>query len=173
VIQQKNSKQLNILWQSPSFIFTFQNPVFKIFFMERRKFFSTLGSPVLAACAVCMASCSKSSDSQATTPPPAGSINLSIDLNSQLAAIGSSIVQNGVIITRLASVNTAASFTALQVACTHEGTAIQFEAGNNDFICPNHGSRFTTNGTVINGPATKDLKKYTIQISGNTMTITG
>ena len=142
--------------------------------MERRKFLTTLGAPVLTACAACFAACSKTTNSSVTvTPPAVGSVNVSIDLNSQLASVGSSLIQSGIIVTRLAAGNTSTSFTALQVACTHEGTSIQFEPGNNDFICPNHGSRFSTTGSVINGPATMDLKKYSIQISGNTMTISG
>lgn len=65
------------------------------------------------------------------------------------------------------------AFTAVQVACTHQGTAIDYDASKGNFVCPNHGSQFTTAGAVINGPATASLKKYKIAISGNTMTVTG
>ncbi|HEX3023648.1 MAG TPA: Rieske (2Fe-2S) protein [Chitinophagaceae bacterium] len=141
--------------------------------MERRKFISTLGAPMLAACAVCMASCSKSSNSPSASVTPPGSVNFSIDLNSQLTGIGNSLIQNGVIVVRLASGNVASSFTALQVTCTHQGGTLGYEVNNNDFLCPNHGSKFSTTGAVINGPAVAALKSYTINISGNTMIITG
>lgn len=148
--------------------------------MDRRKFISNLGTPVLTACAVCLGACSKSDSSPSSggTPPPSGSVNFTIDLNSQLTAVGSSLVQTGVIVVRLAAGNTPSSFTAVQVACTHQGTSIFYDTSANRFHCPNHGSNFSNSGTVINGPVNSagsatNLKVYNIAISGSTMTITG
>jgi Rieske Fe-S protein len=143
--------------------------------MERREFLGSLTGPVVAVCAVCMGACSKSSSSPSngtTTPPPAG-VNFIIDLNTTLVAVGSSMVQSGVIIVRLATGNVPASFTAVQVACTHQGTSINYEASGNKFVCPNHGSNFSTSGAVTLGPAASALKQYNVSISGNMMTITG
>jgi Rieske Fe-S protein len=39
------------------------------------------------------------------------------------------------------------------------GGILQWNADEKTFDCPMHGSRFTNEGTVINGPATSDLKK--------------
>lgn len=139
--------------------------------MERRKFIGTLSAPVVAACAVCMGACSKSSSGGNGTA--GGSANFTVDLGSNLLTVGSSLVQSGVIVVRLATGNIPASFTAVQVACTHEGTSINFNAAQNKFICPNHGSTFSTSGSVTLGPATTNLKSYNISISGNTMTVTG
>jgi Rieske Fe-S protein len=139
--------------------------------MERRKFIGTLSAPVVAACAVCMGACSKSSSGGNGTA--GGSANFTVDLGSNLLAVGSSLVQSGVIVVRLAAGNVPASFTAVQVACTHEGSSINFNAAQNKFICPNHGSTFSTSGSVTLGPATTNLKSYNISISGNTMTVTG
>lgn len=139
--------------------------------MERRKFIGTLSAPVVAACAVCMGACSKSSSGGNGTG--GGSANFTVDLGSNLLTVGSSLVQSGVIVVRLATGNIPASFTAVQVACTHEGTSINFNAAQNKFICPNHGSTFSTSGSVTLGPATTNLKSYNISISGNTMTVTG
>jgi Rieske Fe-S protein len=72
---------------------------------------------------------------------------------------------------RLAAGTANNSFTAVQVACTHQGTAIEFKSGLGKFVCPNHGSQFTTTGEVLNGPAVANLKKYNIAIAGNTMTV--
>ena len=140
--------------------------------MERRAFLGSLTGPVAAVCAVCMGACSKSSDSSSsnTTAPPA---NLSIDLGSNLLTVGSSIVQGGVIVVRLAAGNASSSFTAVQLACTHEGTSINWNAAKNNFVCPNHGSTFSSNGAVTLGPAATNLKVYNISINGSTMTITG
>ena len=147
--------------------------------MERRQFLGTLTGPVAVVCAVCMGSCSKSGTSPSTVPnpgpppPPPGSVNFTVDLNTNLTTIGSSLVQGAVIVVRLATGNTAGSFTAVQVACPHQGTAIAFNQATNNFVCPNHGSTFSTSGAVTQGPAASSLQKYTINISGSIMTVTG
>ena len=145
--------------------------------MKRRQFLGSLGSPVLAVCAVCMGACSKSSDGSSSTPtippivPPA-TVDFTINLSTSLLTVGSSLIQDGVIVVRLSTGNTVSSFTAVQVACTHEGTAIGFNSSSNDFVCPNHGSRFSTSGTVTNGPAGSALKKYNMVITGSSMKVT-
>jgi len=144
--------------------------------MERREFLGSLTGPVAAVCAVCMGACSKSGSSSTNgTAGSSGAVaaNFTVDLNSNLTTVGSSLVQGGVIIVRLSTGNTPSSFTAVQVACTHEGTGINFVSVSNNFICPNHGSTFTTAGVVTLGPATSSLKSYNIAISGNTMTVSG
>jgi len=51
--------------------------------------------------------------------------------------------------------------------CPHLGGILQWNADEKSFDCPMHGSRFTAEGKVINGPATSDLK----QIMTNQQTI--
>ena len=46
--------------------------------------------------------------------------------------------------------------------CPHLGGILQWNADEKTFDCPLHGSRFTTDGKVINGPASSDLDKETI-----------
>lgn len=43
--------------------------------------------------------------------------------------------------------------------CPHLGGVLQWNDDEKSFDCPLHGSRFTSYGTVINGPAITDLKK--------------
>jgi cytochrome b6-f complex iron-sulfur subunit len=57
------------------------------------------------------------------------------------------------------------------VACTHEGTAINYNNSQNLFICPLHGSIFNKSGAVVQGPATTALKQYTVTITNNTLTV--
>jgi cytochrome b6-f complex iron-sulfur subunit len=138
--------------------------------MERRDFLGTLSAPVLAACAVCMGACSKSGDS--STAAPTG-VNFTIDLNTSLTFAGSWLAQSGVVVARLASGNTAGSFTAVQQACTHEGVAINYDAQGTRFVCNAHGSVFNTSGAVTAGPAPRALKQYSVSVTGTTLTVTG
>ena len=144
--------------------------------MDRKKFISKFGLGVAAICTGgCLASCSKSSSDGpgGGGPTPPSGVSFTVDLNNEIKTVGDSVIRNGVIVVRLGAGATASSFTAVQVACTHEGTAINFNANQTRFICPNHGSQFTPEGAVLNGPASRDLKKFSISIASNTMTVTG
>jgi cytochrome b6-f complex iron-sulfur subunit len=146
--------------------------------MDRRRFLSDVGITVAAACAGCLAACSKSGDDGPSpnpnpnpNPNPGGPVNFNINLATDLQTVGSSKSQSGVIVVRLAEANVPESFTAVQQACTHEGTNIGFNQGQGQFVCPNHGSVFNTNGTVAQGPASRSLKKYIVTIDGNTLNV--
>jgi cytochrome b6-f complex iron-sulfur subunit len=150
--------------------------------MERRTFIGNVTAPVFAACAVCLAACSKSgagnsanNNTGGSTGGNTGSVsaNFTVDLTQSLLTVGSFIVQSGVIVVRLNTGNVPAAFTAVQVACTHEGTSINFNAQGNDFVCPLHGSVFSTSGAVLVGPATSALKQYATVINGSIMTVSG
>lgn len=52
------------------------------------------------------------------------------------------------------------SFSAV---CPHMGCVVQWNAEEKSFDCPCHGSRFTKEGDVINGPATASLEKVSIE----------
>jgi len=44
------------------------------------------------------------------------------------------------------------TFLALSTTCTHEGTHLDIVNGSLSFECPNHGSRFDSDGNVTRGP---------------------
>jgi len=146
--------------------------------MKRTKFLSTLGIGLAAACTGCLAGCGKGEEATpgggtiAPPVPPAG-VSFSMDLNTDIKSVGESKVANGVIVVRIAAGNVISSFTAVQVACTHEGISIAYNGAQGNFVCPKHGSVFTNAGVVTTGPATKDLKKYTLAITGSMLTVSG
>jgi cytochrome b6-f complex iron-sulfur subunit len=147
--------------------------------MERNEFLAKLGIGALGVCmGSCLAACSKGDSNPSpgnnnnNNPPPTPGTTFTADLNSSLTNIGDTKVSNGIILARVAAGNTASSFTAVQVACTHEGTSINYNNGQGVFICPLHGSIFSKTGTVVQGPATTALKQYAISITGTTLTVT-
>lgn len=57
----------------------------------------------------------------------------------------------------------ASNLHACTAVCPHMGAILQWNADEKTFDCPMHGSRFTLEGKVINGPASSDLTLIKIQ----------
>lgn len=141
--------------------------------MERNEFLAKLGISLAAVCTSCSLSSCGSKDADPTPDPPKGNgALLSINLDSEMKNVGEFKVANGIILVRLASGNTMNAFSAVQVACTHQGSAINYNASQGKFICPNHGSQFNTSGGVLVGPAATSLKKYAVAVKGSSLTVT-
>jgi len=143
--------------------------------MEREEFLSKFGLGIAAVCVGgCFAACGKTDSGTPTptpTPAPPAGIKFTANLSTEIMAIGESKVASGIILVRLAAGNVVTSFTAVQQACTHQGTAIDYNAAKGVFVCPNHLSEFSTAGAVLKSPASTNLKKYTIEIVGTTLTV--
>jgi cytochrome b6-f complex iron-sulfur subunit len=145
--------------------------------MKRKEFFSTLGISAISAGFLFMAptitSCSKGS----TTDPiggtnTGGAVDFTIDLTSPTYAAlnsnGGSVVKDNVIVARTSS----GVYVALTSICSHQQyNPIAFESANSRFHCPNHGSNFGIDGSVINGPATSALKKYNTALTGTSLRV--
>jgi cytochrome b6-f complex iron-sulfur subunit len=146
--------------------------------MERAAFISKLGIGMAVVCVGCgLASCGSKgndpspSDGNAPSPPTQTGPLFTVDLSSQLINVGDSTVSNGIILVRIAAGNNVNSFTAVQVACTHEGAAINYNEGQGIFICPRHGSEFSKTGAVVLGPAASPLQEYIVTIDATTLTV--
>ncbi len=88
--------------------------------------------------------------------------------NAALTKVGGSVKINDELMLIRKSEST---FIAVKTICTHKGCDVELEGDK--FVCPCHGSEFTIDGVVTQGPATKNLKIFeTIFDSGNgTVTI--
>lgn len=65
----------------------------------------------------------------------------------------------------------ATSFDAFLMRCTHEGCPVDIVGGQR-FDCGCHGSRFNSDGNVINGPASQPLDKLTTSYDSSTDQLT-
>ena len=52
---------------------------------------------------------------------------------------------------------------ALSLVCTHLGCTIEQDEDSEGFTCPCHGSRYSLEGALLEGPATKNLAPYRVE----------
>lgn len=148
--------------------------------IKRGEFLRSLGLSGAALMAVyCMGttltSCSNSSDDPTPNPGPGPGTGTKVDFTLDLTATANAdlqgtkayLIKDNVIVARTG----ASSYVALSKICTHQGTTVEYEAALNRIHCPNHGSNFNTNGSVINGPAASPLKTYSTTLTGTTLRV--
>ena len=63
------------------------------------------------------------------------------------------------------------TFTVVTAICTHETCTITGLSGAT-YVCSCHGSRFSSGGQVLAGPATGSLRTFVTSFSGGTLSIT-
>lgn len=61
-------------------------------------------------------------------------------------------------------VRTEQGYNILYKVCTHLGCLYKWEGTNKRFECPCHGSKFELDGTYIEGPAARDLDRYSVTV---------
>jgi nitrite reductase/ring-hydroxylating ferredoxin subunit len=61
------------------------------------------------------------------------------------------------------------TYTALLMRCTHQGTELRVFGDRLE--CPAHGSEFTNNGSVQNGPADNELRTFPVLIESEILMI--
>lgn len=79
---------------------------------------------------------------------------------------GYAMISSTVIVIRTSNTK----FTALNTTCTHKKCDVEFNGKK--FECPCHGSEFSKFGKVLNGPAKKNLKKYSTTYNEDTGALT-
>lgn len=98
-------------------------------------------------------------------------VSVAVGAGSPLAATGSMAMTQTSLGTFLLARTGTTSATVLTATCTHEGCTIN-EMSGSSFVCPCHGSTFTTSGAVVKGPASRSLQQFTAQVNGDTLTFT-
>ena len=97
--------------------------------------------------------------------PSAAHQKFHLPLDGELATIGGFILvdvkenreSRKVIVARV-DANTLAACSA---TCTHQGCDVEYDGGAKQWACPCHGSRFSLDGQVVQGPAIDPLEQFT------------
>jgi len=138
--------------------------------MDRKNFLNSITGGLAITCVSCMmAACSKEEDNGGDTGN--GNAKLTINLSSQITAIGDFVASNGIIVIRVASGNQVSSFKAFSNVCTHQGGVISYDKASTSFSCATHGATFNQTGTVTKGPASSNMSTFPVTITGNTLTV--
>jgi cytochrome b6-f complex iron-sulfur subunit len=99
-----------------------------------------------------------------------GTITLTIDANSPLAAVGSAALVQASNSSLLVARTGQDTFAAVTAICTHQACTIT-GYNNQIYTCPCHGSQFNTSGRVVRGPATSALRTFQTQFANNQLII--
>jgi cytochrome b6-f complex iron-sulfur subunit len=98
-------------------------------------------------------------------------IDLSVKANAPLAQVGGALVVDAASDTIMVIRTSDTALVALSAICTHAGCECNFDGGSNQLVCPCHGSVFAETGAVVNGPARRPLKVYSVTLANNMVTL--
>jgi len=108
--------------------------------------------------------------SQVNGTAVAGGVSVPVAASANLATVGGAVL---VLSSRgyfLLARTGADTFIALPATCTHQACTItEFSGGV--YICPCHGSQFSTSGKVLAGPAFTSLRQLPATLVNDTITI--
>ncbi len=137
--------------------------------ISRKEFLSLLGlSSAAIAVTYCFGGCQPA---KGITSPPPSNVDFTLDLTnpaySALNSSGGYLYNDGVIVARTVT----GSYVAVSQTCTHAGGTVEYNKSGNDFYCPVHGSVYSLDGNVVQGPAPSPLMKYNTSLSGTSLRV--
>lgn len=60
---------------------------------------------------------------------------------------------------------------AFNLSCPHQRTALRWNAGDAQFQCPKHHSKYQPNGTFVSGRATRGMDRFSVTQSGDEIVV--
>jgi cytochrome b6-f complex iron-sulfur subunit len=98
-------------------------------------------------------------------------LTITVDAASPLATVGGAATITVTTGTYLVARTEQTAVTVVTAVCTHEACAVSGFA-NSRYVCPCHGSQFTTSGAVAQGPAASPLRQFPSTFVNNVVTVT-
>jgi Rieske Fe-S protein len=88
-----------------------------------------------------------------------------------VASVGSAAIVQTSLGAYLVSHTAQDTYIALTAVCTHEQcTVTGFDGAK--YVCPCHGSQYSTNGTVLMGPAPRNLQQFPTAVNAGVLSFT-
>ena len=81
--------------------------------------------------------------------------------------VGSGVIVGDVVVTQ----PVAGDYQAFSAVCTHSGCLIN-QVADGTINCPCHGSKFSLDGQVVNGPAARPLTPVSVEVQGDSIVLT-
>ena len=78
--------------------------------------------------------------------------------------VGSGVIVGETVVTQ----PVAGDFKGFSAVCTHTGCLLN-EIADGTINCPCHGSKFSLDGEVVNGPATRPLETIAVRVQGDSI----
>ena len=141
----------------------------------RRRFVVATGATMAGTLAGCggggSSPATPSTPAPTATPAPAGELRLPLMGVGETVAASATLV--GGLVTPLAVTRLSATeAVTVSRVCTHQGCTVALPGAPGATLdCPCHGSRFQTNGLVVNGPAARALSQFPTRIVGNEVVV--
>ncbi len=135
--------------------------------MNRKEFLNSIGiGAAFALTATCLGACSK----QSTDYSPSSEVDFTLDLtapeNAALNSEGGYLVRDTVVVARTSG----GELVAATQQCSHEGLyRVEFRQG--EWYCPEHGARFALNGDGLNRDASRGLRIYDTELTGDMLRV--
>ena len=142
---------------------------------SRRELLQGLGVAAAGALVVGATGCGQQGSSLPTATSASCGAGQCIDLtdanNKDLAAAGGAMLvdmaSDTIMVVRVSDTQVV----AVSAICTHAGCSMDYLADQDQIDCPCHGSRFSTTGQVLRGPATRALRVYNVTLANNMITV--
>ena len=97
-------------------------------------------------------------------------LTIAVDAASPLATVGGAATVTASTGSYLVARTAQGECVTVTAVCTHEGCAVSGFASSR-YVCPCHGSEFTTAGAVVMGPASSPLRQFPTTFANNVVTI--